>query len=234
VNGFLRWLADLFERFVIMIGWLAALLGLFLGIVGLAVDWAAIVPLMEASETNPVARSFPDLFVYYWSYFTHLTNLGLVLVYAASLTSWRWLGWFRAPISRAVMAAYIALVMAFFHFMLAPLYDFSGLLAIGNVLLHYVCPILYLGWWLAFAPHGSLSYRHIPLMLIPGLVYVVWVLVRGLWAHEYPYTILDPTQGGYGAVALGVLMIAVAIAAFSAILVWLDMRLIARQRASRA
>ena len=203
---------------------LFAILGLLIGLLGLTVDWVAILPIMIVTETNAVARSFPDFFVYYWSYFTHLTNLGLVLTYFAFLSSLPFLGWFRSPRTRAAMAAYIALVMAFFHFMLAPLYDFEGLLAIGNVLLHYVCPILYLGWWLAFAPHGTLRYRDIPMMVIPGLVYVIWVLIRGgLWANEYPYAILDPTQrGGYFAVTFGVVAILVGITIFSAVLIWLD------------
>ena len=206
-----------------MVARLFAILGLLVGLLGLTVDWIAILPIMTVTSTNPVPRSFPDFFVYYWSYFTHLTNLGLVLTYYAFLSSLPFLGWFRSPRTRAAMAAYIALVMAFFHFMLAPLYDFEGLLAIGNVLLHYVCPILYLGWWLAFAPHGTLRYSDIPVMLVPGLVYVAWVLIRGgLWANEYPYAILDPRESGYGGVAIGVGAILVGITVFSVILIWLD------------
>ena len=206
-------------------GKLVATLAMLIGIFGLTIDWVAMLPIMFVTETNPVARSFPDFFIYYWTYFTHLTNLGVVLTYAALLSSWRWLGWFRRPTTRATMAAYIALVMVFFHFMLAPLYDFEGLLAIGNVVLHYVCPILYLGWWLAFAPHGSLSYRDIPVMVIPGLIYVAWVLLRGLWANEYPYAILDAGKVGYGGVVIGVAIILVGVAVFSAILIWLDQAL---------
>jgi hypothetical protein len=205
-----------------MLGKLFATLAMLIGIFGLTVDWVAILPIMFVTETNPVARSFPDFFVYFWTYFTHLTNLGLVLTYVGLLSGWRWLGWFRRPTTQAAIAAYITLVMAFFHFMLAPLYDFEGLLAIGNVVLHYVCPILYLAWWAAFAPHGALRYRDIPVMVIPGFVYVVWVLVRGLWANEYPYAILDAAKSGYGGVAIGVGIILVAIAIFSAILIWLD------------
>jgi hypothetical protein len=214
---------------------LVAILGLLVGLFGLTVDWVAMLPIMLVSDTNPVARSIPDFVVYYWSYFTHLTNLGLVLTYFAFLSSLPFLGWFRSPRMRAAMAAYIALVMVFFHFMLAPLYDFEGLLAIGNVLLHYVCPILYLGWWLAFAPHGTLRYRDIPVMLIPGLVYVVFVLVRGLWANEYPYALLDPTlPAGYGGVAIGVAIILVGISVFSGVLIWLDGAFAGRPSATAA
>ena len=42
------------------------------------------------------------------------------------------------------MAGMIALVMVFFHFMLAPYYTFTGGLLVANYLLHYVAPIIFL------------------------------------------------------------------------------------------
>lgn len=213
---------------------LFALLALLVGIVGLAIDaWIIFPSLLTVSAANPVARSFPDAFINFWTYFTHLTNLGLVLVYVSELSSWRWLGWFRQPRTQALMAGFITLVMVFYHFMLAPYYKMEGALAVATFLLHYVTPIAYLVWWAAFAGHGTLRFRDIPLMWIPGLVYVAWVLVRGaLWAHEYPYDILNPDKFGYGGVAIGVGIIFVAVTVFCAILVWLDGILGKRRRAA--
>lgn len=214
---------------------LFALLALLIGIAGLAIDaWMIFPSLMTVSAGNPVARSFPDAFVNFWTYFTHLTNLGLVLVYAAVLTGWRWLGWFRQPRTQALMAGFITLVMVFYHFMLAPYYQMEGALAVATVLLHYVAPIAYLVWWLAFAGHGTLKFSDIPMMWIPGLVYVAWVLIRGaLWAREYPYDILNPDKFGYGGVAIGVGIIFVAVTIFCAVLVFLD-RLLGRRDEARS
>jgi len=76
----------------------ATILGLVIGLAGLGIDFWQIVPgVLVVSETNPVARSFPDAFIWFWTYFTHLTNLGLVLVYAAVLTGWRWLSGLASP-----------------------------------------------------------------------------------------------------------------------------------------
>jgi len=201
-----------------------AVLALLLGLAGLVIDaWSIFPSLLTVSAANPVARSFPDAFVNFWTYFTHLTNLGLVLVYLSEFTRWRWLGWFRQPITQALIAGFITLVMVFYHFMLAPYYRMEGALAVATVILHYVTPIAYLVWWTAFARHGTLRFRDIPLMWIPGLVYVAWVLVRGgLWAREYPYDILNPDKLGYGGVAIGVGIIFFAVTLFCAILVWLD------------
>lgn len=207
-----------------------AALALLVGIAGLAIDaWMIFPPIMTVTAENPVARSLPDAFVYFWSYFTHLTNLGLVLVYLGVLTRWPWLGWFRKPTTQALMAGFITLVMVFYHFMLAPYYQMQGGLLVATILLHYVAPIAYLIWWAACAGHGTLKFRDIPIMWVPGLIYVAWVLVRGLWAREYPYDILNPDKLGYGGVAIGVGVIFGAVTVFCCLLVFFD-RLLGRQR----
>ena len=69
---------------------LFALLALLVGIAGLVIDaWMIFPSLLTVTAANPVARSFPDAFINFWTYFTHLTNLGLVLVYLSELTGSR-------------------------------------------------------------------------------------------------------------------------------------------------
>jgi hypothetical protein len=209
---------------------LLGVVGLGVGIVGLAIDaWMIFPSMMVVSATNPVARSLPDVFVYFWTYFTHLTNLWLLVCYLADLTGWRWLALFRRPAMQASAAAFITLVMLFYHFMLAPTLHMVGPLLIATQLLHYVAPVTYLAWWALGVPHGRLSWDRIPLMLLPGIAYVAWVLLRGAVVHEYPYDILDAGKNGYGGVAIGVLVLLVAVAIFAAILVGAD-KLIARLR----
>lgn len=202
---------------------LAASLGLAIGLVGLGIDWSVVFPSVTAvSPTNPVARSWLDAFFYFWVFFTHLTNLGLVLIYLAELAPWRWLGVFRTPLARASMVANITLVMLFFHFMLAPTYQFTGALAVGNVILHYVAPLCYLAWWAALASHGTLRLSSIPAMLAPGLIYLVVVMLRGAVTNEYPYGILDAYHYGYGQVAIGAGIVIACVAIFSVLVVLVD------------
>lgn len=199
---------------------LLAALGLIVGLAGLGIDAWQIFPPLLAQGRGPL-----DVFVYYWTYFTHLTNLGLVLVYLAALLPWPGLGWFRRPETQASLAGFITLVMLFYHVMLAPYFQMQGALLLASILLHYVAPLLYLAWWALCAPHGALAVRDLPKMLLPGILYVAWVLIRGLWAREYPYDILNPDKLGYGGVAIGVAVIFVAVSLFCLVLIWLDGRL---------
>lgn len=202
----------------------ATLLGLVIGLAGLGIDFWQIVPATSAKSGAVVAL------IGFWSYFTHLTNLMIVLIYLAKLTGARWLGWARHKRTEALMAGYIALVMVFYHFLLAPYFTFEGWLLVATILLHYVAPTFYLVWWLLFARHGGLRFADIPLMLAPGLVYVAIILARGALTGIYPYDILDAAKNGYGGVAVGVGIIAAAVAAFSALAVLVDRWLAARQR----
>jgi hypothetical protein len=201
-----------------------AVLAIAVSIVGLAINLGIIV----GSDAS-AARDTVGSLVHFWSFFTHLTNLWLILCYVSELTGWRVLSWLRQPVGRASMAASIMLVMGFYHFMLAPRYNFTGGLLTSNILMHYVAPVLYLAWWTAFASHGMLRFRDIPMMLIPGLVYVGYALLRGAAIGEYPYDILDVAEAGAGRVAISVAVLVAIVAAFCALLVVAD-RLLARLR----
>lgn len=209
------------------------LVGIGLGLFGLGIDFWQMVPTaIVASPSNPEPRSLPDVAIWFWTYFTHLSNLGLLLVYVATLTRWRWLGWFAKPQSQAAIGGYILLVMLYYHFMLSGLYAFEGPMLWATITLHYIAPIYYLLWWAAFRPHGTLRYAEIGWMLVPGLLYVAWVLLRGAIVGEYPYDILDAGKFGYGAVAVGIGALLVAVVVFCAIMVTADRLLAGTSRAA--
>jgi hypothetical protein len=210
-----------------------ALLAIATGLVGLALNFYVIAGVMGP----PQNRSLLNFLVYYWSFLTNLSNTVLILIYVADLTSASWMGWFRDPVTKAGMAGIMILVMFFYHFMLAPyLPEMPQAIDISNVLLHYVTPVLYLIWWGVFSSHGTLRYRHLPLMLVPGLAYVIYIELRGPLAGEYPYTVLDPRAvepgdpaGGPLTVAISVGVLIVLVAIFDLLLVFID-GLIARRR----
>ena len=212
-----------------------ALLAIVIGAIGLALDFYVIAGVMGPPQNRPVL----SFLVYYWSFLTNLSNTVLILIYLAELTGARWLGWFRDPVTKGGMAGIMMLVMFFYHFMLAPyLPELPLAIEISNMLLHYVTPVLYLGWWAVWSPHGALRFRDVPMMLVPGLAYVLYIEARGPLAGEYPYTILDPGYAPPGGTATGPLTVAISVgvlvvlvAIFDLLLVVID-GLIARRRAA--
>jgi hypothetical protein len=202
----------------------AALLGFVIGLGALALQFGLTVPLrMEAGH------DLIEALVFFFSFFTILTNLMLVLVYLSELTAGGWLGWFRSPATRATMAAAIVLVMGFYHLLLAQLWVPEGLFLVADLVLHYVTPVYYVVWWLCFQPHGALRLRHLPLMLLPPAIYLVYIMVRGAVILEYPYPILDAYRLGYAQVALNVAMVLVGLLLLCALLIAAD-RLLGRAR----
>ena len=195
-----------------------ALVAVAVGAIGLALNFIVIADVMGP----PQNRSLLDFLVYYGSFLTNLSNAVLIVIYAADFTRAHWKGWFRDPISKTGMAGIMLLVMFFYHFMLAPyLPDLPQAIDISNV--------LYLVWWGAFSSHGALRYRHVPLMLLPGVAYVLYIELRGSLTGEYPYTILDPgyappgeTAGGLATVAISVGVLVLLVAGLDLLLVFID------------
>jgi hypothetical protein len=212
-----------------------ALVAVAIGLVGLALNAWVIGGTMFVTPDNPVPRSFPNFLVYYWSFLTNLSNTALIVTYVGELTGWAWLRWFRHPVTRTGMTGIMMLVMFFYHFMLAPtLPPLPQAIVISNILLHYITPCLFLIWWLAFASRGTLRFRDVPMMLVPGVSYVLYIELRGLIAGEFPYTILDPGFAptghpvGYLTVAISVGVLVLLVAAFDFALTFAD-RLLARR-----
>lgn len=176
-------------------------------------------------------KSLPSAIVYFFSFFTNLTNILLVLVYLGALVrGGRWLMVFRKPITRATAAATIVLVGLYYHFTLSGLYQIDGPLAVTVILMHYVAPILYVVWYVLWNRTGTLKWTAAPVMLAYPLVYLVFVLGRGALSGEYPYPTFDAGVLGYGAVAVNALTLLVYLAVLNAAAVAIDRSLLSGRR----
>ncbi len=166
-----------------------------------------------------------------FTFFTILTNLMLVLIYLADLDDTRFLGWWRAPVTRGMMAATMTVVTVFYHVMLAGLWQPTGLQLLADITLHYVAPWFFIGWWLLFQPHGHLTWRDIPTMTVFPLFYLGWAMLRGAIVGEYPYPILEANKLGYGQVGINCLVMLALFVLLFAVAVGLD-RLLGRRVAA--
>lgn len=101
-------------------------------------------------------------------------------------------------------AASIALVALVYELLLRSGWGPLGLDLLLNLLLHYLIPIAFVGYWWLVTPKRQLSWRG-PLAWLsyPG-VYAVFILVRGELANTYPYPFLDVAEYGYPTVLVSV------------------------------
>lgn len=194
-----------------------AWLGLVVGVVALGLQFVISMQAYAAA-----GRDIPGSLGTFFAYYTILTNIVLVLIYLSEVTGAAWLAMFRSLDVRGMMVAAMILVTTFVHFFLRGLTPRTGLFPLCDTLLHYVTPLLYLIWWVIAVRHGPLLIRRVPMMLIPTLVYFVYVLVRGAWVQEYPYPILSVVRHGYGQVLLNAVALSIGLGALMLIVIGVD------------
>lgn len=166
----------------------------------------------------------------YFSYFTILSNIAVVLVTLHAALGWP--GFFSRLTARGGVALYIAVTGGIYFFILRHLWRPQGAQWWADTGLHYAVPLLYLGWWLSCVPHGALSWRRVGMWLAFPALYVCWAFLRGAWVHEYPYPFIDVSRLGWSMVLMnsaGMLLLFVMV---GVVLVGLDRLLGRRTRAS--
>ena len=131
---------------------------------------------------------------------------------------------FRALRLSAVLS--IAVVGIVFHIALAPLYEFAGLAAVANVLLHTVTPIMGVLGWLVFGPRREAGGRVVAWSVAYPIAWLVFTLVRGPFVRDfYPYPFLEVAAHGYPRVLLNSLVVAILFLVLAAGASALDRRL---------
>ncbi|WP_156383604.1 Pr6Pr family membrane protein [Pseudoxanthomonas sp. Root65] len=167
--------------------------------------------------------------VRFFSYFTILSNIAVALV-AFTAAAGR-TGFLAQARVRGAVALYIGVTGSIYFFILRHLWQPQGAQWWADTGLHYAVPLAYWAWWLAFAPHGGLRWRHVAGWLLFPLAYVAWVFVRGAWLGEYPYPFIDVGQLGWSQVGLNALGVMAVFVVMGFVIVGVD-RIFGRRRAS--
>ena len=136
----------------------------------------------------------------YFSYFTILSNIAVVLVTTHAASARR--GFFSSLTVGGGVALYIAVTGGIYFFVLRHLWNPQGAQWWADTGLHYAVPLLYLAWWLGCVAHGGLSWRQVPMWLIFPVLYVCWAFLRGAWVQEYPYPVMGVAQLGWSKVLI--------------------------------
>ncbi|WEK05601.1 MAG: Pr6Pr family membrane protein [Candidatus Devosia phytovorans] len=192
-------------------------LGVLMGAAGLVLQFVLSLQVAHAA-----GRDIPGFLGHFLAFYTILTNVTLVLIYLSELFPRSPLAPFHRPVVRGFMAANIALVGLYVFFVLRFINPLEGIFLVADTLLHYVCPTLYVLWWLLTQTHNRLRWADLPAMLAPTLVYFIYILARGTWVQQYPYPILNVVELGYPAVLLNAVTMALALAVLCLAVIGLD------------
>ena len=144
---------------IALLGWYGLLLQLY------------VVIVTARSTGVPVATAI----VNYFSYFTILANLLLVLVLTLSLhpEASALHGFCARPSVQSATAVFIAIVGIVYSIALRNVWDPEGLQKIADVVLHDAAPVLYVLYWLLFVGKDKLQFRDVPAWLVYPGVYAV-------------------------------------------------------------
>lgn len=165
---------------------------IYSAVFAVAAWWAVIGQYVVTYAGKPDAP-------HYLSLFTILSNVLVALTFTAAAVApdTRAGRILLAPAMATATALYITITGLVYYFMLASLYDLSGWTKTYNTLLHYILPPVYVLFWLAFVPKGTLRFPHAVWMLAAPLLYGVYTLVRGAIVSWYPYPFIDAAKLGY-------------------------------------
>ncbi|NRD26945.1 Pr6Pr family membrane protein [Frigoribacterium sp. VKM Ac-2836] len=160
--------------------------------------------------------------VNFFSYFTNLGNLFAVVVFVVGgVRTLR-----RRPGSRAwdtvrlISVVDMIFVGLVFNLLLTEVA--GGVLPWVNVVVHMVMPVAVLVDWIVLPVGRRLPWSAAAVGLVVPVVYSVYTLVRGAITAFYPYPFFDPEAlGGYGPVAVYMVVLLVALVVLSIALVGL-------------
>ncbi|TPL90157.1 Pr6Pr family membrane protein [Mesorhizobium sp. B2-3-12] len=200
-------------------GRLLRIAGLVGGLIALVLQFSITIPAsMEAG------RGLLGSIVFYFSFFTILTNIAAVLVYTSLLSSsfYAWLPAFAGPRMRAGVAVSITLVFIVYATVLARLWQPQGLFLLCDVLLHYVTPVLFVLWWLISGADGKTRWSDISWWVVYPIAYLAYALARAPLAGEVPYPFLDIAKNGVGSVTVSALAITALFLVICVVAVFVD------------
>jgi hypothetical protein len=154
--------------------------------------WFALAAQMKLNIGSKAAP-LTEILTRYFSYFTLLTNLIVVVVCTSILLlPYSAMGRFsNRYTTQTAVTTYIMIVGIVYNIVLRPLWKPTGLQKPVDELLHTIVPLLFLLQWIFFVKKNQLPYKSILPWLLYPLIYVIFVLTRGSFSGFYPYPFID-------------------------------------------
>lgn len=184
--------------------------------------WAAILTSLVLSvlSASGIRDALWALFVF-TGFFTYWTNTAVALAVTVPLLvpDSRPGRFFRRPGVVTGIAASIALVAIVYELLLRDGWSPLGIDLIRNLLVHYLLPVAFVGYWWLVTRKAEVSWRGPFVWLSYPAAYTAFALVRGALSGHYPYPFLDPGEFGPAGVAASIAGIGLFFLVLSALLV---------------
>lgn len=168
-------------------------------------------------------------------YFTILTNILAALALSAPAV-WprsRLAAILGRPAVLGAIVTYIAVVGIIYSLLLQHLRPASGPWLWADVALHDIAPVLFVIYWLLFAPKGWLRWKHAVFWLAYPACYVAYAFLRAGMTGRYPYHFIDVAAVGWPRVVVNMAVLLIGFLAVGLVFVAID-RLLGGRRAQRA
>jgi hypothetical protein len=146
----------------------------------------------------------PETIIRFFSYFTILTNILVAFCFTNLLVKPNFAParFFSKPTTVTAIAVYITVVGIVYNIILRFAWNPRGLQMVADELLHLVIPVLFILYWLIFAPKARLQWKNVFPWLIYPVLYILFILIRGALSGFYPYPFIDVKKLGYSKVVL--------------------------------
>ena len=190
------------------------IIGFIAGAYSVVSQWIIILSKGNAPALTETVR--------YYSYMTVWTNLMVTFCFGA-VTLFRnanWAAFFRKNEVQSGTAVYITVVGFAYHFLLSATFNPTGLEWFGDLLLHYINPILFVLYWIIGVEKQTYPYTQALRWLAFPMIYFVYSLIRGFITDWYPYFFVDVTTLGYPQVMLVSALLLTGYAAVGALLIF--------------
>lgn len=92
---------------------------------------------------------------------------------------------------------YITIVGIVYNIILRFLWKPKGLQWVVDELLHSIIPLLFIVLWLFFIPKGKILWKSVLAWLLYPVIYLIFILMRGVSSSFYPYPFIDVHKIGY-------------------------------------
>lgn len=159
------------------------------------VAWFAVIAQFILMMQNS-ATSIPETIIRFFSYFTILTNTLVAIYFSCIFFVKNQKKLINKPGVLTAITIYIVMVGLVYQIALRHLWQPQGLQMAVDELLHSVIPILVIIFWSMYESVKPVNYSQILKWTIYPLLYLIFILVRGIFSNFYPYPFVDVVNIG--------------------------------------